>query len=506
MSFSLPLVFIMSVFVFWGMKAVLGNSYALDQPGARKIHVQPIPQIGGLAFGSIFLIGGYFFSWLPLWFIIGSLASLILGAFDDNFNVSWKLKLVVQLSLVAYLSFVFWDRFQFISFYNYTFEIGPLPLVSIFILWFVGIYNSVNLIDGLDGLAGGFIILLTLSLSFIGGGLFLYLNIFLATILISYLIFNQRPSKMFMGDSGSLFLGFYVASLPLLYMDLVQKDENILMITPFIILVTFLVADTTRVFFTRIASGKSPMTADTIHFHHLIIKNSGSYILTLSSIFLITSISGIIAIISYNFSHFSTNGIILNFAFLFLFVLTPPAPTYVKFLTKLIKPIYNWQKHSDFNTPLKWRTILLAILFFMLFLSILSSIDLNILWNFQFLISLILLMVFIWYNFSNEMIIPTLQIFICLLIIDFGLSINYGLISQVLTVFLLITILVFTFQKINGSEIIRWSALDVLITIFSVSGIFLSFFGLGLNVWMFLIIISLWISLGIIMRRIAFIK
>ena len=144
--------------------------------------------------------------------------------------------------------------------------------------------------DGLDGLASGFMLMLCLSAAFLGSGSFSQVNLLLAVLLLVFLVYNQRPAKVFMGDAGSLFLGFYVAVLPLLYQDLGVPTSSTLNITPFLILVFFLVADTTRVFFTRLLSGKSPMAADTIHLHHLVIQRSGSYLVTLSMIFFVIMI------------------------------------------------------------------------------------------------------------------------------------------------------------------------------------------------------------------------
>ena len=111
-------------------------------------------------------------------------------------------------------------------------------MLFIFIIWFIGIYNAVNLLDGLDGLAGGFLFILSVGLSITQIGVFSTYNGIFAIIILSFLIFNQRPSKLFMGDAGSLFLGFHVAVLPLLYSESIQLYESISM-TPFILLSSY---------------------------------------------------------------------------------------------------------------------------------------------------------------------------------------------------------------------------------------------------------------------------
>ena len=117
---------------------------------------------------------------------------------------------------------------------------------------------------------------------------------------------------VFMGDSGSLFLGYFIAVLPLIHFDTNDSTSNNIDITYFLIISTYLIADTTRVFFTRIFLGKSPMDADTIHLHHLVIQKSGSYITTLFMIFFTSSISFIFAITYSNIS-FSLNLSLLIF-------------------------------------------------------------------------------------------------------------------------------------------------------------------------------------------------
>ena len=103
-----------------------------------------------------------------------------------------------------------------------------------------------------------------------------------------------------MGDAGSLFLGFHSAVLPLLYYDNI-KDVHI-DVTFFIIILAFPIADTIRVFITRILQKKNPMKADSIHLHHVIIQESGSYLGTISMIYMITALSAILGIYSIYFS------------------------------------------------------------------------------------------------------------------------------------------------------------------------------------------------------------
>ena len=101
-----------------------------------------------------------------------------------------------------------------------------------------------------------------------------------------------------MGDSGSLLLGYHVACLPLLFHQFLSRGNN-LEITPFLILSAFLIMDTTRVFFSRVLRGQNPMNADTIHLHHLVLKETNSYMGTLIPIFSLTLMTGLCAVLFF---------------------------------------------------------------------------------------------------------------------------------------------------------------------------------------------------------------
>ena len=159
MFFSPILIFSVSVTFIQVVFYLIGETYALDQPDLRKRHVSTTPQIGGLVFGLLLISVGWWFGIAPSWYLLGGLVSILLGASDDVRNVSWQVKLMVQVSLVAYLATIFWERFNTITFYTYSFPVTQIFLLTIFLIWFIGIYNAVNLLDGLDGLAGGFMIL-----------------------------------------------------------------------------------------------------------------------------------------------------------------------------------------------------------------------------------------------------------------------------------------------------------------------------------------------------------
>ena len=276
----------------------------LDQPTERKLHTVAKPRFGGIAFGLGIIIVGWFIlndHMQFTWYFLAAISMFILGAIDDYWTISWRIKLPTQV-LTAFLVWVqFVQDVPMITFFGYSISDNPFIVGPLFIFWFVGIVNAVNLIDGMDGLAGGYIFLTSffaLIIGWIAGNKdFIYFNTIFMGAMAAFLYFNQRPAKFFMGDSGSLLLGFHVAVLPLLFFATITSKEIINM-TPFILLSSYLIIDTARVFYDRIKRRMHPLEPDQNHLHHLLYNSTGSYKGTLLTIFVYLSIFGVMAIIS----------------------------------------------------------------------------------------------------------------------------------------------------------------------------------------------------------------
>ena len=276
----------------------------LDQPTERKLHTVAKPRFGGIAFGLGIIIIGWFIlndHMQFTWYFLAAISMFMLGAIDDYWSISWRIKLPTQI-LTAFLVWVqFIQEMPMITFFGYSLTDNPFVIGALFIFWFVGIVNAVNLIDGMDGLAGGYIFLTSFFALIIGWMTgnkdFIYFNTIFMGAMAAFLYFNQRPAKFFMGDSGSLLLGFHVAVLPLLFFATIPSKEVINM-TPFILLSSYLIIDTARVFYDRIKKRMHPLEPDQTHLHHLLYNSTGSYKGTLLTIFVYLSIFGILAVIS----------------------------------------------------------------------------------------------------------------------------------------------------------------------------------------------------------------
>ena len=343
----------------------VGPDWLIDLPAQRKIHNRPVPRIGGLAIGTAFFLSTFIFDlYIQLWwYLAGGVMLFVLGALDDRKSIRWPIKLVVQLIVSFIIIFRFVETVEYVSFFNRVLNLSTIGLIAVFLIWFVGILNAVNLIDGMDGLAGGFMVLTTVFSVIIGilneANLFLTLNASLLGVLTGFLLFNRKPARYFMGDSGSLLLGYHVACLPLLYHQAINGGA-ILQITPFLILSSFLIMDTTRVFFSRAMRRQNPMNADTIHLHHLVLRETKSYVGTLIPIFVITLITGIGAVLFFHYG-FGFLAMQLFLLILVVFVITPPVPFYVPLASRITKYIITL-KTSRFSNKHLFRIRYLPLL------------------------------------------------------------------------------------------------------------------------------------------------
>lgn len=256
-----------------------------DIPDARKEHSSPIPTMGGIAIITGMMTS--LFLWFPftnhmtqVCFFLSITVLFGLGIMDDLKDLSAKYKFMVQLGLATLIAL---SGIRITSFEG-LFGINELPLMaqySFTVLAIVGITNAFNLIDGIDGLAGGlgFMSLITLGMFLImsGDANTALIAFGLAGGILAFLYFNFNPAKIFMGDTGSLVLGFVVAVLCIRLMQVnVFVANPILPHAPLFVLgVVFIpVFDTIRVFALRIWKGRSPFEADKTHIHHL-LTNAG---------------------------------------------------------------------------------------------------------------------------------------------------------------------------------------------------------------------------------------
>ena len=250
---------------------------ALDIPNERKIHTKPMPRLGGLAIFGAFLIGYMLFARTTmqmLSILIGGFVIVFTGIIDDISPIRARNKFLLQL--VAASVVVFYGQIVL----NHTDILGlninfPVPINYIISIFFiVAITNSINLIDGLDGLASGVSSIYFLTIIIIAfivhrtEGLDTIISLIMLGATLGFLVHNFYPAKIFMGDSGSLFLGFIISIIALLEFKAATLTS---LIIPILIL-AIPIFDTLLAIFRRILKGESIGTPDKEHIHFQLLK------------------------------------------------------------------------------------------------------------------------------------------------------------------------------------------------------------------------------------------
>ena len=264
----------------------------MDEPGVRSAHSSKTPTLGGVAIFAATLIG--YFLWEnpgegPLLHltVVGLVFLFFLGVKDDILVLSPAKKMLVQIGCAGLLIVAADLRLDnFFGIFGWH-EIPYFFSVPLTVFVFIALINAMNLIDGIDGLAGG--------IGLIAGavfGLWFYLNkqyamasmcASMSGALLGFLRFNfSRTSKIFMGDTGSLIVGFLLTifAVKFIHLNVTYRFEaNAYFSAPILAIVVLIVPifDTLRVFIIRLAKKKDPFTADRNHMHHILISQGMSH-------------------------------------------------------------------------------------------------------------------------------------------------------------------------------------------------------------------------------------
>lgn len=249
---------------------------AMDIPNERKIHKSPIPRLGGLGIYGGFLLGYMFFGHHSVQMnaiLIGSFIILVTGIIDDIKPVPAKYKILGQIAGAAVIPLYGGIVMKDISAFGLYLEFGVLS-IPITILFIVAIINCINLIDGLDGLSSGITSIYFLTVGIIGlllknsNGLDITLTFIMLGSTLGYLLHNFPPAKIFMGDSGSMFLGYIIAVVALLGF----KNITLTSVIVPMLLLAIPIMDTLFAILRRIINHKPIGEPDKNHFHHQLLK------------------------------------------------------------------------------------------------------------------------------------------------------------------------------------------------------------------------------------------
>jgi exopolysaccharide biosynthesis polyprenyl glycosylphosphotransferase len=313
--FSIVVIFVISFGVSLGVTPLV-RALAIrwkvgDYPGARKVNTVFMPRMGGIGIiagiAAGMTIAVVSFPWildvsglhlLPLLIALGMIVGL--GMYDDIIGVGSFGKLIVQTvasMLVMYSGLG-------IEFLSVPF-LSPIRLVlfgpMITLLWLIGITNAVNLLDGLDGLAAG--VSAIVAASFLAMGIYAHDWVVVVATLsllagcLGFLRYNFNPASIFMGDTGSLFLGFFLACLSLRIIHYPAGQEGSVSLLAVVVALAVPIVDTSVAFFRRLRRGLHPLKPDKEHIHHRVMDLGFTHRQTVVTIYFVSAFNATISLL-----------------------------------------------------------------------------------------------------------------------------------------------------------------------------------------------------------------
>lgn len=245
----------------------------------RRMHAEPTPRMGGAAIFLSFMLAlsvtGYFFKVLP--YLVGGLIIVIIGMLDDKFGIKPSLKILGQ-GLSGVVLCAFGITLRYVTVFGYTLDLGILAY-PVTVILVIGVTNILNLIDGLDGLCSGISIFgcggIALCSVIFGDGTVAPIALVLLCATLGFLPHNTNPAKIFLGDTGSMFLGFMLAGLSCATFFSAPEGEFTLSAFTMFALLGIPIFDTAFAIVRRLCSGQSIFCGDKKHIHHRLTARYG---------------------------------------------------------------------------------------------------------------------------------------------------------------------------------------------------------------------------------------
>ncbi|MBW7651777.1 glycosyltransferase family 4 protein [Anoxybacillus sp. ST4] len=299
--FTLFLCFVVAVLITPAVKWLAFKVGATDKPNQRKVHQKIMPRLGGLAIFISFIVGYVVLqpdSPYATSIVIGATIIVLTGVLDDMYELSPKWKLFGQIA-AAIVVIYGGIRIDFINLpFGGHLNFGLLS-IPITMLWIIGITNAINLIDGLDGLAAGVssIALVTIAgMAATMGNTYVFvfsMSLLLLGSTLGFLLYNFHPAKIFMGDTGALFLGYMISVLSLLGF----KNVTVFSLIIPILILGVPISDTLFAIVRRIVN-KQPLSApDKSHLHHCLLRLGYSHRQTVLIIYGMAAMFGLAAVL-----------------------------------------------------------------------------------------------------------------------------------------------------------------------------------------------------------------
>lgn len=271
---TIPFLFVLAIIPF--IKIVANHVGAMDIPNGRKVHKEPMPRLGGLGIYMGFLLGYILFGTMSIRMnaiLIGSFIIIVTGIVDDINPVPAKYKFLFQVIAASVVAFYGKILLQDLSAFGFYINFGMFSY-PITILFIVAIINCINLIDGLDGLAAGLssIYFITIGIVIVGWkhtfGLDAIITFIMLGSTLGFLCHNFNPAKIFMGDSGSMFLGYIISVIALLGF----KNVTLTTLLAPICLLAIPIMDTAFAILRRLVNKKPISEPDKQHLHHQLLN------------------------------------------------------------------------------------------------------------------------------------------------------------------------------------------------------------------------------------------
>ena len=276
---------------------------AVDVPkDKRRMHDHPIPRLGGLAIFIGFVVAVLAFAEVDRQLrgiLLGGCIIVAVGIVDDSHPLGAGIKFILQIvaALIAVWHGVLIEMIANPLPFGAAYWDFGIMAVPITVIWIVAVTNSVNLIDGLDGLADGVSTIAALTMLIIallmGDMEMAVLCAALVGGCIGFIPYNRNPAKIFMGDTGATFLGFVLATVSVT--GLFKLYAVISFVVPFIIL-GFPIFDTVSAFTRRILKGQNPMKADRSHTHHKLIDMGMNQKQAVATLYMVAGVLGLCAV------------------------------------------------------------------------------------------------------------------------------------------------------------------------------------------------------------------
>ncbi|TLS69317.1 UDP-N-acetylglucosamine--undecaprenyl-phosphate N-acetylglucosaminephosphotransferase [Photobacterium damselae] len=353
-------VFIMSFVTLFIMRKVAKKIGLVDKPNARKLHQGVIPLVGGISVYLSLLVG--FTLYLPMapslqLYLSCAAILIVLGALDDYFDISFKIRLVVQAGISLAMILIGGHSLHNLGFLmgSETIALGEIAGSIITIIAVIGAINAFNMVDGIDGLLGG---LASVTFTALGTVFYISGNSYLATVcllivtaLIPYIMLNLgfplgRRFKVFMGDAGSMFIGFSVVWM------LIRgtQEPEVIAFKPVtaLWLIAIPLMDMATIMIRRIRKGHSPFKPDREHLHHICQRIGLSPLMTLFVICFMASICAGIGIWA-DLSGVAESTMFI--AFLVFFAVYFMAISYIWRITSWVNSFF--RQESVINNPQK---------------------------------------------------------------------------------------------------------------------------------------------------------